>query len=82
MSDKFWVHWIDIDGGDHREPIKDAEGAVGDFARIVRGPGRVFVKEARLIDMGDCTNMEWLRSKGLTYPTDNPELTRKFPGVS
>jgi len=72
MSELFNVFWWDRDGGQHKElSFVEAMPAMKACARLTQGPASVLgiVDRVIITDSSDCTCFEWIKGKGITFPT-------------
>lgn len=69
---EYSVYWWDADNGQHSEMrFVSVEKAMGATKRLTQGPAAMLGMVNRVIitDGGDCTVFEWIKDKGITWPT-------------
>ena len=74
MIDEFSVYWWDVDDNQHEEMrFVSAEVAVNRCRTLIEGPGSFVIQRVIITDIGDCTAFEWIKDKGVTFPTKEAE---------
>jgi len=70
MTSQFSVFWWDPQGGQHNE-LRNVEpsAAMKAVTRLTKLPSSIFVQRVIITDALDFTNFEWIKGKGIIFPT-------------